>query len=104
MRTTRHAHQSTGPGEWLIHAHLAGDPRAKAVLESYRVPFWAPDVIVLSPADFDAEVQRGHTSFAFERIDDNIKLPVPPALDRLESEQTAAQIAANEADIDRGEF
>jgi hypothetical protein len=93
-KTTRRPRQSTAPGEWLIGASLAGDPSAKAILESFRVPFWSKDVIVLSPEQFDAAIERGRTTFAFERIDDSIMVTAPPALDELESEQTAVPMAA----------
>jgi hypothetical protein len=81
MQTFRQAHQSTSPGEWVIQGNLAGNPIAQAVLESYRVPFWASSVIVMSPAEFDAEVRRGQTSFAFEHADDCFMVAVPSALD-----------------------
>jgi hypothetical protein len=74
-------HQSTSPGVWLIHAVLAGNPIAEAVLESWRVPFWASSVIVMDPAQFDAEVERGRTSFALPRNHDQFDAPVPSAVD-----------------------
>lgn len=66
---------SSQPDEQLIHAYVNRDPRAIAIVESWKPNF---PITLMKPQELEELSQRCRTTFTFKRTGDN---PLPSYAD-----------------------